>query len=250
MHLDAVEHKDTVVFLHAVEEGPASQSYGLQVAGLAGVPKGVIRQAKKYLQLLEEWSITRGGQADLFVGKSQEARKSRKRIRCATNWQSQPRRALAARGARAPLPSEEAMKLQRLFAFALLALTCGTLHAEYPTKTVTIVVPFSAGSDADLSARNLAQHAEKYLGSQQVVVVNQPGASGAIGTSAVRQAAPDGHTLLLARIASQVILPATDQKTPYQWNDFTYLSMLEMNPYVCAVGGSRVTGRCAISSKT
>ena len=66
MHLDAVEHKDSVVFLHAVEEGPASQSYGLQVAGLAGVPKAVIRQAKKYLHLLEESSITRGNQADLF----------------------------------------------------------------------------------------------------------------------------------------------------------------------------------------
>ncbi len=66
VHLDAVEHKDTVVFLHAVEEGPASQSYGLQVAGLAGVPKAVIRQAKKYLQLLEESSITRGSTADLF----------------------------------------------------------------------------------------------------------------------------------------------------------------------------------------
>ena len=67
VHLDAVEHKDSVVFLHAVEEGPASQSYGLQVAGLAGVPKGVIRQAKKYLQLLEESSVARGGQADLFM---------------------------------------------------------------------------------------------------------------------------------------------------------------------------------------
>jgi DNA mismatch repair protein MutS len=67
VHLDAVEHKDSVVFLHAVEEGPASQSYGLQVAGLAGVPRPVIRQAKKYLQLLEESSITRGNQADLFA---------------------------------------------------------------------------------------------------------------------------------------------------------------------------------------
>jgi DNA mismatch repair protein MutS len=47
VHLDAVEHKDSIVFLHAVEEGPASQSYGLQVAGLAGVPKPVVRQAKK-----------------------------------------------------------------------------------------------------------------------------------------------------------------------------------------------------------
>src|SRR5688572_4053978 len=66
VHLDAVEHKDSVVFLHAVEEGPASQSYGLQVAGLAGVPKAVIRQARKYLQLLEDASISRGGQDDLF----------------------------------------------------------------------------------------------------------------------------------------------------------------------------------------
>jgi DNA mismatch repair protein MutS len=73
VHLDAVEHKDTVVFLHAVEEGPASQSYGLQVAGLAGVPKAVVRQAKKYLQLLEESSIVRGGQADLFVRTREEA---------------------------------------------------------------------------------------------------------------------------------------------------------------------------------
>src|SRR3989449_100544 len=67
VHLDAVEHKDTVVFLHAVEEGPASQSYGLQVAGLAGVPKDVIRRARKYLELLEESAIARGNTADLFA---------------------------------------------------------------------------------------------------------------------------------------------------------------------------------------
>ena len=68
VHLDAVEHKDTIVFLHALEEGPASQSYGLQVAALAGVPKPVIRQAKRYLQALEEASLAHGDQADLFLG--------------------------------------------------------------------------------------------------------------------------------------------------------------------------------------
>ena len=72
VHLDAVEHKDTVVFLHAVEEGPASRSYGLQVAGLAGVPKPVIRQAKKYLQLLEESALARGNQEDLFTSKKEQ----------------------------------------------------------------------------------------------------------------------------------------------------------------------------------
>ncbi len=71
VHLDAVEHKDTVVFLHAVEEGPASRSYGLQVAALAGVPKPVIRQAKRYLQLLEDSSLVRGNQEDLFSRKTQ-----------------------------------------------------------------------------------------------------------------------------------------------------------------------------------
>ena len=72
VHLDAVEHKDTIVFLHALEEGPASQSYGLQVAQLAGVPKAVVRNARRYLQMLEEASLTRGGQSDLFaVGKSE-----------------------------------------------------------------------------------------------------------------------------------------------------------------------------------
>lgn len=67
VHLDAVEHKDKIVFLHEVAEGPASQSYGLQVAQLAGVPKNVIRQAKKHLQRLEEQSVTQEIQRDLFV---------------------------------------------------------------------------------------------------------------------------------------------------------------------------------------
>ena len=68
VHLDAVEHKDSIVFLHAVEEGPADRSYGLQVAALAGVPKPVIRQAGKYLEMLEEQSLRRGSQEDLFLG--------------------------------------------------------------------------------------------------------------------------------------------------------------------------------------
>jgi DNA mismatch repair protein MutS len=73
VHLDAVEHKESVVFLHAVEEGPASQSYGLQVAALAGVPKGVVRQAQKYLQLLEDTALTRGNTDDLFSRKVEQA---------------------------------------------------------------------------------------------------------------------------------------------------------------------------------
>ena len=126
--------------------------------------------------------------------------------------------------------------MARALAVALL-LCCASAQAQYPSRPVHLVVPFTAGSDADLAARNLAQHAPRYLGGQAIVVQNQPGASGAIGTQAVHAAAPDGYTLLLARIASQVILPAIDPKTPYQWTDFTHLSVLELNPYVCAVRG-------------
>jgi len=72
IHLDAVEHKDSIVFLHAVEEGPASQSYGLQVAALAGVPASVTRSAKRYLLRLEDQSLTRDGQSDLFAGAASE----------------------------------------------------------------------------------------------------------------------------------------------------------------------------------
>lgn len=53
LHLDAVEHGDSIVFLHAVREGPANQSYGLQVATLAGVPKTVIKKARQRLRELE-----------------------------------------------------------------------------------------------------------------------------------------------------------------------------------------------------
>ena len=53
VHLDATEHADQLVFLHAVKEGPANQSYGLQVARLAGVPKSVVGEARRYLQELE-----------------------------------------------------------------------------------------------------------------------------------------------------------------------------------------------------
>jgi len=121
-----------------------------------------------------------------------------------------------------------------LLSFTAVALMLGAAHAQYPSRPITLVVPYTAGSDADLSARNLAEHAARYL-SGRILVMNQPGASGAIGTQAVRNAAPDGHTLLLARTASVVILPATDSKTPYQWSDFTLLSTLEVNPIVCAV---------------
>lgn len=68
VHLSAVEHGHGIVFLHAVEQGPASQSYGLQVAQLAGVPAAVIRAARKHLVHLEQQSIGQATpQMDLFA---------------------------------------------------------------------------------------------------------------------------------------------------------------------------------------
>jgi DNA mismatch repair protein MutS len=66
VHLRAVEHKDRIVFLHAVEPGPANQSYGLQVAALAGVPAGVLRSARKHLDLLERQQRADEPQLGLF----------------------------------------------------------------------------------------------------------------------------------------------------------------------------------------
>jgi len=67
VHVDAVEHKDGIVFLHAVEDGPANRSYGLQVAKLAGVPADTVRQARAYLARLDQFNARRDGQHDLFA---------------------------------------------------------------------------------------------------------------------------------------------------------------------------------------
>ena len=107
--------------------------------------------------------------------------------------------------------------------------------AQYPVKPISLVIPFAAGGDSDLSGRLLAQYAAKYLGNASFVPLNRVGASGSIGTMQVRGAPPDGYMLLIARIATHAIFPALDSKAPYKWNEFTMLSLLELNPYICAV---------------
>ena len=68
VHLKAIEHQHSIVFLHSVNEGAASQSYGLQVAALAGVPNEVIKNARKQLRALEQQSVMQNPQGDLFAG--------------------------------------------------------------------------------------------------------------------------------------------------------------------------------------
>lgn len=116
---------------------------------------------------------------------------------------------------------------------ALLAFSAAA--QGYPSKPITFVIPFAAGGDSDLSGRNVAAHASKYLNNVPIVPINKTGASGAIGTMAVRNAAPDGYTLLVARIATHAVLPALQSDLQYKWNEFTFLSLIELNPFVCFV---------------
>ena len=67
VHLDAVEHGEKIVFLHAVEEGPANQSYGIQVAALAGIPGSVVKAAKRQLREFEQRAAINPLQPDLFA---------------------------------------------------------------------------------------------------------------------------------------------------------------------------------------
>ena len=67
VHLGAVEHNDRIVFMHAVEEGPANQSYGIQVAALAGIPSSVVRAARKQLREFEQRAAVNPLQPDLFA---------------------------------------------------------------------------------------------------------------------------------------------------------------------------------------
>jgi tripartite-type tricarboxylate transporter receptor subunit TctC len=122
-----------------------------------------------------------------------------------------------------------------LGSFAAL-LSAAALSQPYPNKTVTVVSPYGAGGNADLAARAIAVTASKALG-QPVVVVNRTGAGGIVGSQFVVDAPPDGYTLLLSRVGSQAVAPALDPATTYKWDSFTFLGILEFDPYVCVVKG-------------
>jgi tripartite-type tricarboxylate transporter receptor subunit TctC len=120
-------------------------------------------------------------------------------------------------------------------ALVLMGLVTNVVLAQsYPNKTITFIAPYGIGGDSDFSGRNLSPIATKLMG-QNVIVQNIPGASGTIGSQKVRTSPPDGYTLLISRGGSQAITPALDSTTPYKWNDFTFISLLDFNPVVCVV---------------
>ncbi|SAI07342.1 lipoprotein [Bordetella ansorpii] len=126
----------------------------------------------------------------------------------------------------------------RALALALpLSSPAIALADAYPSRPITVVVPFSAGGDADMAARNLSAHLRGVY-KEPLVVVNKGGANGAVGSQFVREATADGYTLLLARVGSQAVLPALQPGLGYRWDDFTILGLLELNPMACVVNAS------------
>lgn len=121
-----------------------------------------------------------------------------------------------------------------LAALAILALAGAASAADYPTKAVTLISPYGPGGAADLAARTLANAAPQYLG-EEIIVTNRTGAAGVTGSTFVAKGRPDGYTLLLARVGSQAAVPAINQRIPYKWDEFTFLGLLETNPFVLVV---------------
>ncbi|MBC5764573.1 Bug family tripartite tricarboxylate transporter substrate binding protein [Ramlibacter albus] len=112
------------------------------------------------------------------------------------------------------------------FAFASIA------HAQsFPTKPVTLVVPYPPGGSADILARAIGIELGKKLG-QPVVVENKAGAGTAIGAKAVAGAAPDGHTLLLGTVSSHAINPAMTKVGYDPVKDFVPVSPIAAIPFV------------------
>lgn len=124
-------------------------------------------------------------------------------------------------------------------ALSLVALCASRAYAEvdYPNAPITIVVPYGAGGNADLSARALSSVAQelKALKGQSLIVINRAGAGGLSGSESVVHAKNDGYTLLLARVGSHAVEPALDPATPYKWDSFTFIGLMQTDPYVCAV---------------
>jgi len=108
------------------------------------------------------------------------------------------------------------------------------LAADYPSRPITLVIPYGPGGAADLSARLIAGNAPSTLG-QSILPVNKAGAAGVTGSNFVINAKKDGYTLLSARVGSQMGVPAMNKTIPYKWDDFTIIGMTELNPFILTV---------------
>ena len=119
--------------------------------------------------------------------------------------------------------------LTSLLALSFCFFAGGGALAAYPEKPVSLVAPFGAGGSSDLEGRAFAQAASKYLG-QTVMVVNKTGGAGIVGSQFVRMARPDGYTMLVGRIGPHASIPAMNLTCPYKWDEFTIISLLQLDP--------------------
>jgi len=112
---------------------------------------------------------------------------------------------------------------------------------KYPSRPITLVVPFPPGGSVDLTARAIAPGLQKVLG-QPVVVQNRPGASGQLGTRAVAVAAPDGYTLLVSTTQISV-LPAVDEvfgrQPAFAYDQFAPIARLSADPVMLVINAKR-----------
>ena len=116
---------------------------------------------------------------------------------------------------------------------ASLAIT-GAAWAQYPTRPVKVIVPFSAGGSTDIIARLTAAQMGKELG-QAVIVENVGGAAGALGTLQVKNAAADGYTLIIGTVSTMVVYPAAHPKPQYSLDDFVPITNIASMPNILTV---------------
>ena len=124
----------------------------------------------------------------------------------------------------------------RAIAGALFTILCisGALAQTYPSRNITLVVPFPAGGIVDAAARLLQPELEKTLG-QPVIVENRAGAAGVVGTAAVAKSEPDGHTLLIVT-SSHTTTPVINSKVPYDTErDLAPIAIFARDPLLIVV---------------
>ncbi|MYN13861.1 tripartite tricarboxylate transporter substrate binding protein [Pusillimonas sp. TS35] len=121
---------------------------------------------------------------------------------------------------------------------AAIALSAATLSmpatAAYPEAPIRLIVPFGAGGITDIIARHLGKTLANVL-DQSVVVENRPGAGGTIGAMALANATPDGYTVFMGTVGTQVVNPLIMQSINYNPDRFKPVGMVSGSPYVLAI---------------
>jgi tripartite-type tricarboxylate transporter receptor subunit TctC len=121
-------------------------------------------------------------------------------------------------------------------AVGVLSLTPATAQQDWPNKPVRIVAPFAAGGTADTLGRIAAEQLGEAIKGGQFVIENRGGAGGLVGTAAVANAEPDGHTLVVSGIATHVIGPATNANAGFDpMKNFTHIAYFGGPPNIIIV---------------